>query len=145
MSTSWTCLSSLSLGTNGLLYPAISQALVQAQKLRTTLSAAESVLLIQRLNNEVVQSYSSLLQALDSRRSQIGQAPTTNTGLLGGLLGATSLLRGIFNNLNLSLTRQIALNEQLVKVLDPAYQTPGRAVTEAMQNLMKISISIYQV
>ncbi|GKT45862.1 uncharacterized protein ColSpa_06043 [Colletotrichum spaethianum] len=132
-----------SLGVGGPLYPAINNALAQAQKLGTTLSPADSTLLIQRLNNEVVQSYGALLQALDTRKSQLGQVPTN--GLLAGLVGATNLLRGIFNNLNLSLTRQLALNQALVKVLDPTLQAPGKAVTDAIQNLLKISLDLYSV
>ncbi|KAK1963135.1 hypothetical protein LY78DRAFT_585332, partial [Colletotrichum sublineola] len=133
-----------SLGPSGSAYKALESALAQAQTLRTPLTPGESVLLIQTLNNQVVQSYSVLLQELDNRKSQIVQASRSG-GIVNSLLRTTDFVGNVLRNLNLTLPKLVELGNQLVKVLDPAYQEQGKQVTDAMQNLMWISIDAFQV
>ncbi|KAK2037374.1 hypothetical protein LZ31DRAFT_481415, partial [Colletotrichum somersetense] len=131
-----------SLGTTGPLYSALSLTLAQARTLSTTLSLADSETLITSLNNDVVRSYSELLDGLNSRRSQLLQASAV--GLATNVLGATTLIRGIFNNLNLGLQRQIDLNNYLVRIINPTYQPQAVQVTTSMQILLNISIEIFR-
>ncbi|CCF37308.1 hypothetical protein CH063_08677, partial [Colletotrichum higginsianum] len=133
-----------SLGSSGPLSFAINEAILQAQRLQTTLSIAESILLVRRLNNEVVQAFSQLLQALEDHRLQLGQASSSTSTTQDSSYSPPDLIRGIFSGLNLSLRGQISLNDQLVKVLDPSVQAPGQAVSDAMRNLLSISLDIYR-
>ncbi|EFQ29644.1 PPE family protein [Colletotrichum graminicola M1.001] len=130
-----------SLGTTGPLYSAISSALAQAQNFGTTLSPSDSETLIRDFNNDVVQRYSQVLQGLESRRDQIAQA--SSAALTNGVGGATTIMNRIFNNLNLGLVRQIDLNNQLIRVLDPAFKPQGVEVTSSLQILLKLSIDLY--
>ncbi|WQF89355.1 hypothetical protein CDEST_14369 [Colletotrichum destructivum] len=97
------------------------------------------------LNNEVVQGFSQLIQALQDHRSQLGQASTSTSTTQDSSYSAPDLIRGIFSGLNLSLRTQISVNDQLVKVLDPSVQAPGQAVSNAMRNLLSISLDLYRV
>ncbi|KAK2026343.1 hypothetical protein LX32DRAFT_594981, partial [Colletotrichum zoysiae] len=131
-----------SLGTTGPLYSALSLTLAQARNLGTILSVAESEVLIRNLNNDVVRSYSELLDGLNSRRAQLARASAI--GLATNVLGATTIIRGIFNNLNLGLRRQIDLNNYLVRIINPAYRPQAVQVTTAMQVLLNVSIDIFR-
>ncbi|KAK2052781.1 hypothetical protein LY76DRAFT_650320 [Colletotrichum caudatum] len=131
-----------SLGTTGPLYSALSLTLAQARTLDTILSTTESEALIRNLNNDIVQSYSELLDGLNSRKSQLVQASAE--GIATNVLGATTLIKGIFNNLNLGLRRQIDLNNYLVRIIDPTYRLQAIQVTTAMQVLLNISIDIFR-
>ncbi|KAK1973742.1 hypothetical protein LZ30DRAFT_609928 [Colletotrichum cereale] len=131
------------LGATGPILTAISSALDQFQALGRTLSAIESALLIQRFNNGVVQSYSQLLQKLDSSRPQIGQ-PSIG-GLVNDVLGATTFIRAVSSNLSQGLARLVVLSAQFIQLLNPAYKPAGQQVTDGLQNLVKMSIDVYQV
>ncbi|KAK1574390.1 uncharacterized protein LY79DRAFT_524010, partial [Colletotrichum navitas] len=130
-----------SLGTAGPLYSTISLALAQAKNLGTTLSPSDSEALVRSFNNDVVQSFSQLLQGLESKRDQIAQV--SSAALTNGVEGATTIVRGIFNNLNLGLVRQIDLNNLIIGLLDPAYRPQGVEVTNSLQILLKLSINLY--